>query len=301
MKRKIIKQGNSGLTMSLPIGWARELNLEAGHEIDVKLIGKDLVVSANKQKTFESIKINAEGLNPIIKRYLASLYRAGYDEVEVTYEDGETLELIYDVIEKELIGFEIVKQGNKSCVIKDIAGMENEEFDVLLRRCFLLLTAIAEESHLHIKNKNTRALKHIKHKDKNINKLTNFCERMLIKKNGKGVKQTAFLYHLIKEIENIGDEYKFLSNYCYKNKAFPSKRIIDLHENINRLLSEMHYLFYKFDKKGITEKELKISELKQEVKGLFKSNKDNIVLYHLGNILRRLETMIGSYFSLRVE
>lgn len=57
MKRKIIKQGNSGLTMSLPIGWARELNLEAGHEIDVKLIGKDLVVSANKQKTFESIRI----------------------------------------------------------------------------------------------------------------------------------------------------------------------------------------------------------------------------------------------------
>jgi len=124
---------------------------------------------------------------------------------------------------------------------------------------------------------------------------------MLIKKNGKGVKQTAFLYHLIKEIENIGDEYKFMSNYCCKKKTFPSKRIINLHEDINKLLSDMHHLFYKFENKSITEIELKISELKQKVKELFKSNKDNMPLYHLGNILRRLETMIGSYFSLRVD
>ena len=42
MKRKVIKQGNGTLTITLPKGWTEEIGLEGGDEVEIEADGLKL-------------------------------------------------------------------------------------------------------------------------------------------------------------------------------------------------------------------------------------------------------------------
>ena len=294
MKRKIIKQ-KSAFTCTLPVEWIREHNLDAGHEIDINAVDGSLVLSTDKKKKTEKIHLHAKKIDAVIERFIPALYRAGYDEIEVSYEDAETLKHIQAVLERELIGYEIVSQGQLSCTIKDISGLEHEAFETLLRRCFLLMLSNAKQCSHGLKTKNAKVLEEIAHRDKNINKLTNLCERLLIKKS-TGEKKAAFLFHLIKELENIADEYKYLAEHHLKNKDFSNRKGIELLDTVNAALEKSYHLFYNFRGEDAALLEQDMNSLKTKLI----SQKDVIFAYHLMSIFRRLHTMLSGHFSLKL-
>ena len=57
MKRKIVKHGNSTLTVSLPSKWAKNNSLKQGDEIDVIENGKELILNSKKEAGLGYIEI----------------------------------------------------------------------------------------------------------------------------------------------------------------------------------------------------------------------------------------------------
>ena len=46
MKRKLVKQGNNALTVSLPSDWSKLNRLAAGDEVDVEIVGKNVIIGS---------------------------------------------------------------------------------------------------------------------------------------------------------------------------------------------------------------------------------------------------------------
>src|SRR3989338_5327977 len=92
MKRKIIKQGHSTLTITLPTKWAQKLNLKAGDEID--LIEKDNSILINGQENGKEKKAVIDISNftmPLIWRFIQGAYRSGYTEIKIIFDPDKAL------------------------------------------------------------------------------------------------------------------------------------------------------------------------------------------------------------------
>ena len=132
MKRKLVWQGNSSATLTLPISWVREQGLGEGAEIEVVPSGDTLIIGTKKNRTVRKVTLELkQPVGSAIKKLIANLYRVGYDEIELTLPDKETERYIQDCIWKELVGFESVKLNEKTILLKDIADLDPECFPMM--------------------------------------------------------------------------------------------------------------------------------------------------------------------------
>ena len=120
MKRKLIKQGLGGVTVTLPIKWIRELNLDAGAEVEVNETEQGILISSQalegKKKTKELfIKKEETGR---LRTIISSLYRQGYDEITLNFETPFSLNEITKMVES-LLGYIITEQTDKRIIIKN--------------------------------------------------------------------------------------------------------------------------------------------------------------------------------------
>ena len=213
---------------------------------------------------------------------------------------GISKKMIEDVLSSTM-GFEIVSQGEKSCTIKSIARAVEEEFDNILRRVFLTLLSMADESYDAASKSQFARLKDIESSDKTINKLTNFCKRILNKKGYKDEKSANYIYCIVWEIERIGDEYRRICTALggWKKQKI-SKDILNLFRNVNIFLRDFYSFFYKFEQdKGIALTKSR-GELLKKAESLMKKEKGEciIVLHHLANIINSVYDIVGPYYAM---
>ena len=71
MRRKLVKQGDNALTITLPAAWTRVHQLTPGNEVDVRQEGQELILSSEpaEQKTAEIMIAEGE------EKKLRELYR----------------------------------------------------------------------------------------------------------------------------------------------------------------------------------------------------------------------------------
>ena len=105
MKRKIVQHGSSSLTVSLPFSWAQKHGLSKGDEIEVEERGHSLIIHSKDKPTLSKATFVIDDKNKFLRRYIISLYKQGYDEIEICSEDGMPMEKIEDVL-NEVLGFE---------------------------------------------------------------------------------------------------------------------------------------------------------------------------------------------------
>jgi len=143
MRRKIIKQGHNTLTITLPAKWVSDNSIKAGEEIEIDESDKKclrILPSSHHNPEEKSIQIDVSGLDHnTIRQKLRSAYKLGYEEIALTFENSMVKELrtdkdfpIMELINHEisnLIGCEIIKQSDNSCLIKDYAVDSELEFD----------------------------------------------------------------------------------------------------------------------------------------------------------------------------
>src|SRR3972149_5038111 len=104
MKRKIIKQGNNTLTITLPRKWTDKFNVKAGDELELLELNNTLQLMTKGSTANKSIDVDVSELNRKLTKYvLVLLYKAGYDTINITYESREQLEVIQDAINKNLM------------------------------------------------------------------------------------------------------------------------------------------------------------------------------------------------------
>ena len=216
MKRKVVKHGTSTFIISLPAKWVSRQGIARGDELNVVEEERALIVTAQENSRIVRIEIDATGLLPrLVDRFLARSYQKGYDEIILIHNDLALLEVIKAKVH-ELLGYEIIEQDERKCLIKSIALRLDFEFDTSLRRAFLLVKQMVEECAQFYQQGNKNGLTHIMQRDFDVNRLTYFCLRQINKEHyvsKERTHQTHVLYYLIESLEDLGDAVKQLADY----------------------------------------------------------------------------------------
>ena len=292
MKRKVIKQGNGTLTITLPKGWTKKEDVEGGDEIDIKEMGKYLIVGEHKQHGKEKISIDISGLDrTTIHILIQGIYRFGYDVIEIIskdtsvphYRTGKKVnlpELIYNTSNR-LVGSEVISSSPKRYVIKRLAEESFDDFPTILRRIFLLLNEITDSFMAGAKG-DAESLKTIEVQHNNLKKFINFSLRLLNKFGYEEPKKTSFYFNIISLLSKVEDIIKNNARYLLKhNIKLNSKHGLKLLDEIQKSIRLFYELFYSYDLK-------KIAEL-NKARDLFRND-----LFQLKNLSKEECMIIGA-------
>ena len=245
MKRKIVKLGPATLVISLPNKWVRKFNIVAGNELEVVEEEKGLIIKTVSNFKTEKEFLDFTKINKLLKRILASKYTKGTDEIEIKIDSLEKSRIIQKRVD-EMIGMEVIEQSKDRLLIKDIQGTNIENFDNILRRVLYLINSLSEESLKSISKKETD-LEYLQDIEKNINKFTDYCFRILNKKGYANYKNTSAMYCIIYLLEDLADEYKNLISYINENKIKLNNELILIYSKIDDYYKNLQKLFLKFD------------------------------------------------------
>jgi len=327
MKRKIIKQGHNTLTLTLPAKWVQQFNLRPGSEVDVIEKENGLFITTEKNQETKKTKFNIDDMDiPTIWEYFMAAYREGYDEILVEFssttklespykyfaqnkldlkygnkkEKKSILEFMHETVNR-FIGFEITDYGEGFVLIKEMTTPTSKEFDTSLRRVFLLVQQMAEETCDSLKKGNFNILSHIHDVDINLDKFHDYCIRILNKTNHKEEKKTCILFSTLMFLELVGDEFKTISHHLVQDfQKVKFKNIIDIADSIKEQFDLFYNLFYHFDKDKI----LQISEIDSaryfnvgEKSGKIKTEEEKEIFHHLRIIARYIIALV----ELRIE
>ncbi|MBC8501084.1 MAG: phosphate uptake regulator PhoU [Nanoarchaeota archaeon] len=298
MQRKVIQLGGKTLVISLPSKWAKNNSVKKGDNINIEEEEKRLIMSIEKERESERIILNTDELGYYDPLYIAYLYQAGIDEIRINYKDREVFKRIQEKI-PDLMGYEIINQGENYVEIKSVSSALEEEFGTILRRTFYILEDMGKSGLEAIKNKDIERLKDIIPLENSIDKFTDFCKRVLNKRGYKNPKKTQFYYVIIRDLEKIGDYYEEITNYIIENKLKPGNEILKLYEETNEFLSLFHKLFYKFSKEQATEFQKKKKELKKKAQSLMKTvdRKELLIIYDLAGLIKMIGNLYGPYYT----
>ena len=300
MKRKVTLHGPSSLTISLPAKWVNKFHILKGDEVEVTERGRSIIISQKKALTFPKTVIEVADLPNYCRRAVTALYRDGATEIELDYTNQEYIGEIQEILSDQVIGFEIVKQDGKSCLLKDLSGTNDNEFEVALRRSWLLVLSIADDCKSAFQNKDFDVLKSISFRDKSVNKLTNYCSRILVKNGHTDYRKTAVYYFIVRELESIADNYKDMVQGYQKIKKEPTPTSLENFDKVNFYLNELYKMFYDFDRKKA---ERFISDSRkdfQKIRALTESAVDPHISYFLLSILRKLRYFVSNIIQIYV-
>ena len=262
MRRKIVQQGVATLMISLPAKWAKLNNIKKGDEIEVEENGSQLHLFSTSLPEKKTVSVELNHFGPYLSRFLEAFYKAGYDEIKTSFKDKETLTEIQNCLGKEISGLEIFDQSKNYCILQDVEGVDKEKFEPALKRVFYLLLQMAEESLQIIKSQKYEELKPLRFLEGSNNRFTAICIRSLSKLGYKKPERMHFMYFVVEKLEQVADQYKYLFDFLMQNKNVKiSKSVLDLYENLGKMLRIYYDLFYKFD----NEKAKTIDKMRTEI------------------------------------
>jgi len=286
VKRKVNQLGTS-LSITLPSKWVKTIGIKKGDDVDIDIANNSLIVHGEgnlflEESTEISVKKGSLGY---VKSMINNVYRKGYDEVLVHYEDEATKKLILEALE-ETMGFEVVEQKENKLVIKNIAGLFESEFDNLMRRAFLITISIAEESLIDLKQNKIDKEKYWQLK-KTVEKLMNVCCRTLNKGVLRNNPNSKFRYLVIHTIDKIAYAYYYIISL---EKEPLSPPLLVYYANTTAYLRAFYDNYYQKNIGSIsllTDK--KNTLLWEEGYRLMKKANvsERIVLHHLMTVIRR--------------
>lgn len=291
MKRKVIQIANSTQLISLPRKWAQKHNVKKGDELEVTIDGAQLLIGGKKSSEPMATTLEFKKGEPYIKRALSTKYKLGYDEVEITYAEPSMINDIKKHTE-DLLGFEIIHQSAKRCIVKNVASTMESEFDNILRRIFLMLVSLARDSYTAVQNKETNELATIADLEKTNNKLTFFCERILNKYGYPEEKRQCLLHTMVCMLEQTADSFGYICHQLAKEKQVTlDKKTLEAYLAVVELTDEIYQAFYDFSVSKLMafkEKKEKAERQCYEVLKKGSSSQDTIVAHHLLVIMYQL-------------
>lgn len=258
MKRKIIKLAEKTLVVSLPTTWIDSQQLSKGDELECVVQDNQLVLVPPQQKSKLIKEISLNGISERVLRWqISSLHKQGYDEIVVTDYSPEQYEVLQDLITHLFIGFIVKEKSKLRIVIGEVTVVDVSEFDAMLRRGFrLLIQSFEELIELCKEQQETSSLVDI---EKDSNKVTNFCERLL-NKNLMQKEKGHFWYVVAWNIEKIIDNFKYVATE-YKTLPQLNESQEELLEKTKAYAQGYYECFYQFDYEEL----VRLTQLKNEL------------------------------------
>jgi len=303
MQRKVIKQGNGTLTITLPKQWTQKVGLKGGDEIEIGERGNLLNVRfKGGSEELKKTSIVVRDMNSLraIRWSLSALHKSGFDEIEVIYDDPKVLKMVQNEVNVTYTGFAIMEQSKKRVVLKSVSKDVYSELEGSLRRAFLVTLSLAESISERIKDNDLENMSELFALEKSNNKFTEFCERLLVKKGYQIPEKTCFKYIIVWGIEKVCDYFRDLCEYIDRKKIKSlSKETTQLYEEVLSFFRKYYNLIYKFDliefDKVMKEEKrlsLKIEEYKPKKSYEYK------LIFILEEIIEGLLNLSGSLISL---
>ena len=304
MKRKVIKQGNGTLTITLPKKWTEEVGLKGGDYLEVFEKGNELSILSKSEKEVSKINVDLTNLKSTraVIWVLSALPKSGFDEIEIFYKSPKILKIIQKLIKDAFTGFAIMEQSQKRILIRSISKDSYSELEPSLRRAFLVTLSLADSILEQIKNKDFSNIKELVALEKSNNQFTNFCERLLVKKGYQKPAKTIFKYIIVWNIEKVCDCYKELCLYIDKEKITSfSKEITKLYQDVLTFFRNFYELIYKFDlsklEKLLEEGKILSSKLENYCP---KKNYEYKIIRILNDVVERVTNFSGPLISLNI-
>lgn len=295
MKRKVIQIAESTQLISIPRKWSQKYGIKKGDELNIEEDENTLKISTERDILLSNIEVDLRGKGKLIHRAISSLYRCGYNEIKIYFNDSSEFELIQSTIHEEMVGFEIVEEGKNYILTKQVSTIDHSLFDSMLRRTFIFITSSSEGLIDALKKDKPNLLRNIIIRDKTINKLTNYLRRGINKKEGH-FKHIGPGYVIIEILEKIGDNYRDMSTYMFKSKIKINDTVSKVLFEINSSLKDVQKLFYDFNWEDMEKFLIKLENINHALEDLSqKSTKvETILLIHLNNITTSIFYLNGS-------
>jgi len=302
MKRKIIQLAGKTHVVSLPSKWVKKYGLKKGEEVELEDRGDSILLKIEKGMALDKVTIDVSGLDDRVVRWsLSALHKSGYDEIEVIFDSSKTAKVIQGLVKDLFMGFAIMEQTEKRCVLRSISKDSEEELDAALRRAFFVTISIGESTLDLIKKRNLSDLSDLISLEHTNNQLTNFCERILNRGGYKNSRKTSFMYVIVWNLEKICDDYKYICDYLSKNpNAKLGEGLIKMFARVNGVVRGYYEIFYKFDIKKLNELSRERVKIRKEAQGLLDAGgkKEIIVIAHLLNLLTKCMDFSASMIAL---
>ena len=303
MKRHIIKQGTSTLTISLPSSWVKSLNLEGGDEVEVTEVNQNLIISTNQRIHLKRAILDiSEFPEKIIRRYFTALYMSGYDEIVIRFSEPKQLKLLQEITDDH-IGFTIIEQTSRHCVAKEIAKPQPDDFEKLMRRLFHMITTAGNDLLTAVEKNDYEMMLMIREADESVNKISGYCIRLLNKFGHPSKQNILSLDDLVRNLERLGDSYKHIAKAIINRKAKVSKETIKIIKETNIVMQEFFHLYFHFDKEKLVMAYERKNALVTSVEECLNAQKsaDNLVLSEIKRAVIIFSEISQSIMALNIE
>jgi antitoxin component of MazEF toxin-antitoxin module len=253
MRRKLIQHGLSSLTLSLPRKWVKEHNLSKGDEVEVESSPKKLVISAKAGYARRRIELDVTGAGIMTKRITGAAFKAGYDEIYVSFSSHEELRIVTDLVRAQFSGFGILSQTKNTLTIKNMSATNFDEFDNVLRRFFLMLNDLSQGVGEAASADDFEWLKNLALQKYDSDKFTDYCRRAINMGHEPEKNRAAPLYTIIEQLEKAVDRYAELCNHLSSNRLKTAPGLKSALKDIASFERRFYELFYRFSFAGIAE------------------------------------------------
>jgi len=192
MKRKLVKQGGSALTVTLPAEWVKSKSLQAGDSVTLTERAGDLTITTSEtQEQPRTFRINIDRMGrSLVNRYLDEFYCQGADKIIIehtknllpslrTGEKDKVTEFINQMMER-FMGMEIVSQTEGRIVIQSLLRPESAENSELVKqKVFNMLKELISEFNRSMKGGFNSFNKTLPGRYNNLKRFTNYYCRQL--------------------------------------------------------------------------------------------------------------------------
>ncbi len=245
MKRKLTRQ-KTAYTITLPIKWVRDHNLQPSDEIELTEDEEGLKITTDKISQSKKVKLHLKkGIDHYYRIPIENHYLRGTDVVEITFEDKKAIRIIQEVV-SNLNGFEIVDQKENYCRLSETAYPTTKELLTLLNRLFNIIKYTHSVVLEDIKKNKFENMELLDQLISDTRRFSLFCRRTIHKRSIISRTDEVFMDLLLERLVITNYENYFLyQKLSSKRTTKPiRKQIIRLYEdaaNLYDMFSRMYY------------------------------------------------------------
>jgi hypothetical protein len=209
---------------------------------------------------------------------ITNAYRADYHRVKVKYKDKKVYSIIKELVDEQLLGYEIIKKEDDYCIIENIASLSETQFDNIFSK---LLMNIEETFDYAEQFLNGEKVNFEKTQDKT-KEFDNLCRRIIFREQ---LPKSELRVDFHSELMHAQRELYLLLVYLNKNKIKQDKVELDLLRECRKTFEMIKEAYYTKSIETL-ERLIEFEQLayKKAYSSLEKSNP--IIIHHLMNALR---------------
>lgn len=311
MKRKVIKQGNGTLTITLPKRWTKDTRLTEDNEVEITINENNLIVNPVGTQEERSISVDAADFDRLaISKFLIACYEQGFDNITITFSKSKIKswshgeENIGDVIDffvSRLIGFEVLSQTKNRFTIGNIAE-KHVKFESILSRMFFLIEEYLRHLIESLESQSYDDLKDRELRHDTITKMISLSLRELY----ESVEFSKIESLNIASILNLLDKVTDFIRYSYKFTQLHNKKVSKDTIILAKKTLEYFDLYRSFFNKFSYEKINQLDDLRGNVKKHFIQNvkinsKESLIFSQFDALVATLHGAIKPRIAIEIE